>query len=356
MAKRVTLSEIGKKAGVSDVSVGAALGLLSKNSSVRLNPEKAEAIRKVAAELGYQPNLLARAFRNQSTKMVGVLFRVVSSPVSVSYTVDCMHRELLANKYHANLTPFQGRFSILEESIQTMLAWRVDGIILSHVFATDDKEARWPLIEKALDKAKVPIVFIESDIPTVKPRPSVNADLGLAMETAARKLISLGHTKLAFVSDHRGPTPVRWAGIQRALADHPGVTIQQLAPTYDTTAPPIQQMTLAVQELGRNLAAVPAAARPTGIICNNDFIASSLITGMTEAGLKIPQDASITGYDNSEHAVLARPTLTSFAPPIEQMASTAVRLLLEQLDNPKTKPQHHKLQAPLVERNSTAKI
>jgi LacI family transcriptional regulator len=64
MAKRVTLSEIGKKAGVSDVSVGAALGLLSKNSSVRLNPQKAEMIRKVADELGYQPNLLARAFRS----------------------------------------------------------------------------------------------------------------------------------------------------------------------------------------------------------------------------------------------------------------------------------------------------
>jgi DNA-binding LacI/PurR family transcriptional regulator len=353
MAKRVTLSEIGKKAGVSDVSVGAALGLLSKNSSVRLNPQKAEMIRKVADELGYQPNLLARAFRNQSTRMVGVLFRVVSNPVAVSYTVDCMHRELLAQKYHANLTPFQSRFSILEESIQTMLAWRVDGIILSHVFATDDKDGRWPLIEKALDKAKVPIVFIESDIPTVKPRPSVNADLGLAMETAANTLIKLGHKKLGFITDHRGPTPDRWAGVQRAIAANPGTTILPIAPTYDTTASPIQQMTLAVQELGRSLA--KSADRPTGFICTNDFVAASLITGMREGGLSVPRDAAVTGYDNSEHAVLARPTITSFAPPIEQMAAAAVRLLLEQIENPKAKPIAQRFQAPLVERQSTAK-
>ena len=351
MAKRVTLSEIGRKAGVSDVSVGAALGLLSKNSSVRINPEKAEMIRKVAAELGYQPNLLARAFRNQRTKTVGVLFRVVSNPIAVSYTVDCMHRELLAHQYHANLSPFQSRFSVLEETISTLLAWRVDGLILSHVFATDDKDSRWPQLEQTLDKAKVPIVFIESDIPTIKPRPSVNADLGLAMETSARTLISLGHKRLGFITDHRGPTPDRWAGVERALKDNPGTTVEAIAPNYDTSASPIQQMTLAVQELGRTIAKNPN--RPTGFICTNDFVASSLITGFRDSGLKVPQDAAVTGYDNSEHAVLARPGITSFAPPIEKMASTAVTLLLEQIENPKAKPTAHRFEAPIVLRQST---
>jgi LacI family transcriptional regulator len=353
MAKHVTLSQIGKRAGVSNVAVGAALGLLSKKSSVRLSKEKAEMIRQVAREMGYQPNLLARAFRNQRTRMVGVLFRVVSNPLSISYLIDCVHRELLQHDYHAYLSPFQSQYNVLQDSVMDLLAWRVDGLILSHVFQTDDTQGKWKQLEARLAEAGVPMVLVESDIQTAAPQPRVNVDLGQAMYDAATYLLKLGHRHLGFLADVRGPTPQRWGGVCRAVAECPGARVQVIElQQVSADAPKIQQLSLSAQATGLKLAAM--LDRPTAVICNNDMLAQGLMTGLQDAGLDVPRDMSLTGYDDSDYAVLARPRLTSFAPPVEQVARMASSMLLEHIEEPETHPRQILLSAELIERGSTA--
>jgi LacI family transcriptional regulator len=354
MAKRVTLSQIGQRAGVSDVAVSAALGLLAKNSSVRLSPQKAQMIRRVAQEMGYQPNLLARAFRQQQTDTVGVLFRVVSNPLSVSYLIDCIHRELLALKLQVNLSPYQSSISVLHASVERMLAWRVDAVILCHVFDVDAPEDQFAPIERMLDKAKVPMVLVESTIPTQRPRARVLADLENATFSAATHLLSLGHRRLAYIGEQRGAASRRWAGVQRAIAQCPGAQVQWLTLEMDPQAPATQRHILAAVQMGHHIAQMHD--RPTGLICNNDQVASAVMTGMKDRGLSVPADISITGYDDSDQAILCRPPLTTFRPPVQEMAAHAVQLLTAQLGRSRaTKAPPVKLFQPeLVVRQSTA--
>lgn len=352
MAKRVTLSEIGRRAGVSSVAASAALGLLSENSSVRLSEAKAKQIRQVAKELGYQPDLLARAFRRQRTYMVGVLFRVVSNPLPISYLIDCMHRELLAQEYHAYLSPFQSTFDVLEESVRDLLAWRVEGMILSHVFQSDDREHEGTRLEAMLEQIKVPLVLVESDFEPERPCSQVFVDHGDSMRRAAAHLLKLGHRALAFVPDRRGPAPERWAGLEAAVAAWPGASLEHVHLAKDDSVFAVQRLVHEARLTGRSIAAMPA--RPTGLVCHNDMVAAGVIAGLRDCGLRVPADCSVIGYDNSDLAVLTDPELTSFDPPMERLAAAAVTELLRQIEQPRCKPRRHRFKAELRVRASTA--
>lgn len=351
MAKHVTLSEIGKRAGVSNVAVGAALGLLSEKSSVRLGKAKAQMIREVAKEMGYQPNFLARAFRKQETRMVGVLFRVMSNPLSVGYMIDCTHRELLAQSYHAYLSPYQSTFDLMWTNVLDLLAWRVDGLVLMNVFQTDDTNNRWKELEGILTDAGVPIVLMASDIKTDKPQPRVTVDMERVTFEATEHLLSLGHRHIGYVTNKRGPTPDRLVGIHKALQGVADTSFEAIPLEPPGKGQMIQELVLSARATGKKLA--KRKDRPTGVICNNDIIAVGVIEGMRSHGVHVPQDMSIIGYDDSDYAVLVEPHLTTFTPPIEMMTKTAVDMLLEQIKQPMTQPQDIMLNAKMVVRDST---
>lgn len=355
MKRRVTLSQIAKRAGVSNVAVGAALGLLSQESNVRLSSQRAAMIRQVAQEMGYERDLLARAFRQQRTGVVGVLFRVVSNPLSVSYLVDCIHRELLGRQYHVNLSPFQSNFDVLESMVRRMVSWRVDGLILCHLYPSDDERGRFGELEQMLGKNKVPLVLVESTIPTEQSHGRVRVDLEHASFAAATHLLELGHRELAYVGDQCGAFEDRWRGIRRAVGKRRGARVMHLPMQFNSAAPPIHQYMLASISAGRQLGAM--ANRPTGLICTNDQVALGVMAGLREMKLSVPQDVSVVGYDNSDLAVIGQPGLTSLDPPVEDMARIAVTLLDEQLDasdQPCASASQTLLQAGLVQRGSSA--
>lgn len=354
MAKQVTLTEIGKRAGVSNVAVGAALGLLSEKTSVRLGKAKAEMIRKVAKEMGYQPNLLARAFRKQETKMIGVLFRVVSNPLSVGYLIDSTHRELLAESYHAYLSPYQSKFDLMWTNVLELLAWRVDGLILMNVFQSDDKEGRWPELEGILADAGMPFVLVGSDIQTDKPQSNVRVDMQEVAFKAANHLLELGHRKLGFVSNIPQLGKAQQAGLDAALKSVSGASIESVQLQPVSHGQRIQSLVLASKATGEVLA--KDKNRPTGLICSNDIVAMGIIEGLRKHGLAVPKDVSVIGFDDSDYAVLGEPGLTTFAPPIEQMAKAAVATLLTQIKKSTTKAQEHIFQAELVVRDSTGSV
>lgn len=330
MKRRVTLSQIAKRAGVSSVAVGAALGLLSRESNVRLSSQRAARIRQVAEEMGYECDLLARAFRQQRTGVIGVLFRVVSNPLSVSYLIDCIHRELLGRQFHVNLSPYQSSFDVLESTVRMMVAWRVDGLILCHRYPSDDERGRFGELEQFLDKNNVPLVLVESTLGTTRSAGRVRVDLEQAGFAAATHLVELGHRELAYVGDQCGAFAERWRGICRAVGRRRGARVMHLPLQLNPAAPLIHQYMLASVSAGRQIGAM--AHRPTGLICTNDQVALGVMAGLREMNLHVPRDLSVVGYDNSDLAVIDQPGLTSLDPPVEEMARTAVALLDEQLD------------------------
>ena len=331
MAKRVTLRQIGERAGVSSVAVGAALGLLSESSKVQLSPERAREIRRIAREMGYQRNKLARAFRQQRTNTIGVLFRVVSSPQRVSYMLDCIARGLMAQGYRPHLTPYFGRVDTLATCVEDLLGWRVDALVFSHLFQTDDPDNRWPEIEQQVRTAQTPMLFVESDLATVAPVTRISADIVGATRLAAEHLVSLGHRHLAYVNTGRSMNERRFAVVRDVASKVAGATATSLLLEKQIAADPIHELSEPSQAIGRQLATEPGS--PTGIICANDSVAAGIIAGVQDAGRRVPEDLAVIGYDNSETAVLSRPQITTFQPPIEQLAEAAVSAILSSISD-----------------------
>lgn len=351
MAKRVTLRQIGERAGVSSVAVGAALGLLSETSKVQLSPARASEIRRIAREMGYQRNQLARAFRQQKTQTIGVLFRVVSSPQRVSYMIDCIARGLTEQGYRPHLTPYFGRIDTLAACVEDLLGWRVDALIFSHLFSSDDPDNKWPAIEEQIRTAQTPMLFVESDLETAEPVARINADIVAATKTAAEHLVSLGHRRLAYISTGRSVNLDRFNAVKSVASTVDGGNAANLLIERDVADDPIHELTKPAFELGRQFAEDPN--RPTGIICANDTIAAGVVSGAIDAGLRIPEDLAVVGYDYSEIAMISRPQITTFQPPIEQLAEAAVSSILGSIAKKPAAEQNILLPSRMIKRGST---
>jgi LacI family transcriptional regulator len=325
MARRVSLREIGKRVGVSNVAVGAALGLLSAGSKVRIGVEKAVEIQRVAREMGYQPNKLARAFQKQQTKTVGVLFRVLSNPLVVNMMLDTIHRSLDSQGYGVSLRPFVGRIDRIEALAHDLVSWRVDGLIFVNVFEVDDPAGRWTGLNAWMDENGIPFVTVESTVKTSRAGVNFAVDTRDAYVRLAEHLIALGHRRLAAMGPAYFFQTARWAGVVEAAGRHAGVTVERLV-VEEECGNGVHEQALAVARLAREVAGMKE--RATGILCSNDAVASSLISGLSDVGLSVPGDVSVTGYDNSEMAVMCRPQLTSVAWPGGELAGAAVETLL----------------------------
>lgn len=352
MAKRVTLKQISDRVGVSPVAVSAALGMLSKDTQVRIAPDKVEKIRRVAREMGYHRNKLARAFRSKRTHTVGVLFRVVSNPAPVSYLIDCIHRELDGRGYRAFLSPYHARFDLLVDSIRDLVAWQVDGLIVTYLFAHDDKEQKWGPLEEWLAKIEMPVVMVESTLATQGGIPRIAVDLPAASGAAAQHAIAAGHRRLAYVSEVGGAHTLRWAAIEQVAKNTSGATARwvQFDPTQTTT--PMLGAVQGATRAARELATLPD--RPTVVLCGNDATAAAVVGELQQMGVRVPQDIAIIGYDNSEYALLAQPALTTMQAPMEQVATASVDALLSLIDGKEPDPLVRRFESQLIERASFA--
>jgi|GEM_PF-7116835 len=347
--KRVTLKAISERVGVSPVAVSAALGILSENSQVRISEDKAKHIRKVAREMGYHTNRLARAFRTRQTHTIGVLFRVVSNPQPVSYLIDCIHRGLDAQGYQAYLSPFHSSFDLLEKGVRRLVEWQVDGIVMSHVFQSDDTKNAWPELEAWLEKVGVPLVMVESALKTSPRCRRFNVDMQGAATEAAEYLIRSGRRSIAYVGESRGANAERWQAV-KAVADDAGVASQWIRVDETEEISPLLQLVESARETGRKLAIQPD--RPTGLICCNDAVATSVSAGLMSQGVDVPGDVAVIGYDNSEAALMGTPQLTTFQQPIETVADAVIETLLNDINGKKSRRASHVYKAKMVHRDS----
>lgn len=353
MAKRVTLKAIADRAGVSPVAVSAALGLLSSTSKVRLSPEVAQRIRDVSNEMAYHQNRLARAVRSNRTHTVGVLMRVMSNPAPVNFLIDTIHRELAAAGYRAHISTFHSDFDLFETEVREFTEWQVDGLIVTYVFDSDDRKNNWAELERWIIAANLPVMFVNTSLTGARQHGVAEVDMGADAQAAVNHLLSLGHRRLAYVGENRGENFMRYA-VARKVASQSHASMAFIPVDVKTTAAAgtILETAQAARDVGARIAG--DINRPTGLICGNDSIAAAVCASLNQAGVDVPGDVSIIGYDNSEMGLLTTPALTTFALPMEQVAKAAVAGLLARIENPDVKPVHQRFPSELVLRQSTA--
>ncbi|KAA5837955.1 LacI family DNA-binding transcriptional regulator [Saccharopolyspora hirsuta] len=325
---RPTMEDVAARAGVS-----RALVSLVMRDSPKVSRERREAVLRAAEELGYSPHAVARSLASRTSTLLGVMVSDLHNPFFAEI-VDGL--DAVARSEGFELIINTGGRSVARErgAVQSLLSFRPAGLVLlgAAVPASD--------IAAAADKAPVVLVARDSRLSTVD---TVNDDGKAGAEVVVDHLVALGHTRIVHLDGGRGSqAAVRKRGYVGAMRKH-GLEPAVLSSEYTDSA--------GAKAAGQLLERFDPL--PTAIVAANDFNAVGAISALDEAGLRVPQDVSVVGYDNTSLAALARIGLTTIDQPRREMGRLAAEALLQRIRDGRVEPVRHLLQPKLVVRGTT---
>lgn len=333
--KRVTMADVAKLAGVSTTAVSL---VMNDRQGTRLSADAAARIRAAADELGYRPNLTARALSTQKSHVLGF----ISEQVTIDRLASGLIRGALQEaKKHGQvlfIAETEGEEGAVDEAIDALTDRQVDGIIYA---ATRPQTLRVPA-----NLAGTPIVMLNAvsdDVPD-----AVLADEYGGARSIVSLLLDSGHTENLVILGRSLDQPDdewltvavhrRLDGIWDSLREHGVEPIAQL-PCHPWS---VKNGYDAIHDL------LLAGIQPRAIICLNDRLAFGAYRALGEAGLKVGRDVAIVSFDDDDIAVYLDPMLTTAAAPFEAMGAQAVQLLLD----PDHAPGEHLVPMPLRVRGS----
>ena len=300
--KKVTIKDIAKEAGVSYQTVSKAL-----RGTGAVNPQTAERIKQIARERGYVPSIAARSMATQKSQLIAVCLPQIASSF---YNKILQGIETLAISHDYGLLLYLFENMDLEEKLETMLSFRVDGMIIF--------ENHFSIRSLNRFKAqKIPMLFVNStDIPDNASHIAIDAFYGLKL--AFEHLYSLGHRNILFAhSEHE-------AGMKRI--DDVKSSVQQ---EYDLSL--ISEVycdNYTSTEVLENFDPADLPDGVTGIVCTSDYIALPLMTRLQQAGMIVPDDLSIVGFDDLEFAAFLNPPLSTIEQPKREFGEKIFQTLL----------------------------
>jgi LacI family transcriptional regulator len=305
--KRVTIREVADAAGVSPAAVSYAL------RGMQVSEETQERVRKVADELGYEANPIARALASGRTGMVGILGPSLEDLWQQRLVAEA-GRALLARDYFALILDAGG-----DPGRQRMLAaqlrdQQVDGLILTPV---DPSDGFWSELAEAL-----PVVSIGDALADASTVGEVLFDNRSGVRCALEHLAKLGHRQIAVLCPPGSPTTDRPAEVfVGEEADRLGIDASIFSGAYE-----LEDAT----EVARDV--LSTAPCPTAVFCFSDSIAYGVYGAARELGLTIPDQVSVIGYDDHPMSDLLTPPLTSFNWESERPVEVAVGMVLAAID------------------------
>ena len=302
-----TIHDVAARAGVSKSLVSLVM-----RDSPSVSDEKRQAVLAAAAELDYRPNAVARSLVQRHTRVLGVMLSDLHNTFFAD-VLDGLAGRAAERGYKAMLNTGNRTPSGEAAAIETLLELRSDGLILAG-----------PRLEIARITAAartVPVVLVARTTEGHRLDCVTNDDpAGAAL--AVEHLVGLGHRRIAHVDGGSGAgAQARKDGFARTMRRH-GLAGQARTARGDYT-----------EEGGaRGVAALLARGpRPTAIFAANDLSAVGALDALTRSGLRVPEDVSLVGYDNTALAALRHIDLTTIDQPREAMGRAAVDLLLERL-------------------------
>jgi DNA-binding LacI/PurR family transcriptional regulator len=312
--------------------VSRALVSLVMRERPNVSPERRTRVIEAAARLGYRPNAMARGLASRHTRTVGVVLDDLRNPffAEIASGVESLASEL----GYQLLLGAGGRQARRERAVlAALLEYRVDGIILV--------SPRMPTAQIAAAAAETPLVLIGRTIRNVDVDcVLINEEHGT--ELVLDHLVELGHERIAHVDGGRAP-----GGPQRRARFLQGMRARRLGRHAQVIPGDF------TEEAGTNAANHLLAGRdlPTAVFAANDMVAAGLLGGLDRAGIDVPGDVSIVGYDNILIAHLAHVSLTTIDQPRLEMGRLALELLLDRRDN--RRPREVRLIEPTLVLRST---
>jgi DNA-binding LacI/PurR family transcriptional regulator len=327
---RPTITDVAKRAGVSKSLVSLVM-----RGARHVSPARREAVQKAAAKLGYRPNAMARGLVQKRTRMLGVMVSDLHNPFFADVVLGIQDQASRAG-YRVLINTGNRNAAQEKEALETLLEMRSDGIILAG-----------PLVEnRSIVEASrsVPVVLVGREAESASVDSVTNDDHAGAV-LVVEHCASLGHKRIAHIDGGDGAGALaRRKGYEDAmkrlrLAKH----MQVVRGSF-------------TEEGGHGGALILLQARPwpTAIFVANDLAAIGALNAIEERGLKVPDDVSLVGYDNTSLAALRHISLTTVHQPRTEMGQIAVSTLLERVESERTRQRRAVLSPSLVVRGTTA--
>jgi len=310
---RVTIADVASAAGVSKTAVSFAF-----NNPERLGQATLERVLGVAHDLGYTPHPAARALSMRRSGTIGVLIPQRLSAVFANPFMSELIQGLgeLCEEHDLTLLLVPPLDGSLEGAIRQA---SVDGFI-SLGLVPDDRAI------EVLDSIGVPTVLIDSE--ESPNHPVVNVDDRGGAQAAAAHLLDLGHRQLAIVVLPPARAEMSYTpSATRRLAGYHAAIEAAGAPT-----PHLVTAGISVAAGTRAFESLPAGAlRPTGVLVMSDMAAIGVIAGAQAAGMRVPEDLSVVGFDDLPASAWTNPPLTTVHQPIVEKGRIAARMLIERM-------------------------
>lgn len=331
----VTIKDIAKRVGVSHTTVSRAL---LGNSLI--SDETSERIRQIATEMGYQPSAAARSLKTNRSQVLGVIVSSLDDPF-FSEILQGIEESAQESGFSLFIAASQRDPNRERKIVQAMMEHRVDGVIIcSTSFGTVQGRQ---LLEHGFPTVVVNNQSAENF------RYSIYHDDVDGCRQVTRHLINLGHRHIAYLGNAlSGRTTLdRLSGYRQEM---------------ESARLPIPSEYLHQVEGGNPEHGVAGVEhflslpiRPSAIVCFNDLIATGMLKGLRAAGLDVPTDISVTGFDNITFSAYTDPPLTTFDQPKRYIGMEATRLLLDLLRQaPDNGEKVKMLKGKLLVRGSTA--
>ena len=331
---RATIRDVASAAGVSIATVSRVL-----NGRADVAPKTREAVMKAVRDVEFATNRNARALSSGRTGLVGMTVPIIEAAyfsVILSGVAEALYEQDMRIVLCPTLHQHEREVTLLDR----LMHGTTDGAVL-----TLPEESNKEL--KALKRQGLPFVVVDPRIPLDDGIPAVSAGHATGARAATEHLLSLGHRRIAAIT---GP-PAWMASTERLNGYRSALAAAGVLPDPELVA----GINFSIE--GGEAAAGPIldlADRPTAVFAFNDNVAIGVLRAAEARGIRVPEDLSIVGFDDSEHAALVTPALTTVRQPLAEMGRMAVSLLLRLLENQSVETLRIELATRLVVRDSTA--
>jgi LacI family transcriptional regulator len=335
---RATLREVADRAGVHPATASRAL---NSSTASMVNATTAARIQKIAKELGYSPNPIARSLKTSRSSSIGLVIPDLTNPLFPPI-VRGIEDVLRPVGYNAWIVNTDNSDDLEATAVESFRHRNVEGF----VFAT--AHLHHPLLEE-MAASGTPMVLINRRLASAD-IPSVTADDATGVALAMQHLVDLGHRQIVHLA---GPQDLS-TGVTRRRAFRENLEDRGLP----NEATRIQVCDAWSEEAGARatLAVLDSGVEFTAILAGNDLLALGAYDALAERGLHVPGDLSVIGFNDMPFMDKVSPPMTTVRIPHYEIGAEAARLLLEVLVDPSRHPRSLLLPLSLVVRSSTGLV
>jgi len=346
----VTIRDVAERSGFSSATVSI---VLNNAPLARYIPDATKSrIQRAASQLGYRPNLFARSLRSRRSHTVGVMVFDMTDPYC-TLVLRGMENALYQSSFLPILTDVHNERSRFERYLEMLLDRRVEGLVVL---------ANWLFLDinvlADIEKSKIPTAIVGCELKSDNIS-SLIVDNTEGARSALEHLLSLGHRKIAFI---RGPrqlsdTEPRWRGVRALAREHE----LELDPKLILDLPESRDPFSSFEDGFKLTQELLHRRRPfTALMAFDDMTAFGAIRALAKAGVRVPEQCSVIGFDDVAPAALYSPALTTVRQPMEAMGAAAATIVVEAinagLEKKTARASHRKVVPDLIVRESTRSL